>query len=205
MEVGHQIISEPQIYPISIDLAATHLRIDSPYDIEYVENYLIPTSTNIVQDYLNRSLITQTHSWTVSLSDFYDYSSYRYFPFYVIRTHNTDTIKLGHGRVQSIESVKFFNRNGDESVLVAGTDYTANLAIEPAKIYLTNRNSKWEFVTCTYVAGYGNSASDVPLPIRQAILLVITQLYKNRGDTSLNGIDLATKSLLNKYRLMVFE
>lgn len=38
-------------------------------------------------------------------------------------------------------------------------------------------------IKITYKAGYGDEAADVPLKIRQAILLLISELYENREDS----------------------
>jgi uncharacterized phiE125 gp8 family phage protein len=56
-----------------------------------------------------------------------------------------------------------------------------------------------------YVAGYGNSASDVPTPIIQAIKLLTTHLYENRElvtSMSANTIPYTIGQLLQPYRVM---
>ena len=53
------------------------------------------------------------------------------------------------------------------------------------------------------VAGYGLNPSDVPEPVRHAILLLVEQWYDNRGDTTeglIAKLPFAVNRLLADYR-----
>lgn len=58
-------------------------------------------------------------------------------------------------------------------------------------------------VTAQVVCGYGQNATDVPLPIRQAIKLMITHLYLNRGEAPA-AMPQAIDALLTPYRFKEF-
>ncbi len=53
-----------------------------------------------------------------------------------------------------------------------------NTAVDPALLILDVVEG-WG-VRLTYEAGYGGGAGDVPAPLRQAILIMVTNLYENR-------------------------
>ena len=54
-----------------------------------------------------------------------------------------------------------------------------------------------------YVAGYGNTSTDVPQPIKNAMLIHVGQLYETRGQCP-DSMDLppAAKLLLQPYRIL---
>ncbi len=58
-------------------------------------------------------------------------------------------------------------------------------------------------VTAQVVCGYGSQATDVPLPIRQAIKLMIAHLYANRGEVPA-AMPPAIDALLTPYRFKEF-
>ena len=55
-------------------------------------------------------------------------------------------------------------------------------------------------VTAQVVVGYGSKATDVPLPIRQAIKLLVSHLYFNRGDGPQEKLSPAIELLIQNYR-----
>jgi uncharacterized phiE125 gp8 family phage protein len=62
-------------------------------------------------------------------------------------------------------------------------------------------------VAVEYTAGYGDTAADVPAPLRQAMLLMIGHWYEHReavitGSIS-TGLPLAARALLAPYRVML--
>ena len=57
-------------------------------------------------------------------------------------------------------------------------------------------------VIVRYVCGY-SSSSDVPAPIRQAMLLMIAEMYEKRQD-SVKRLPTAAEYLMNPYRVWTF-
>ena len=51
-------------------------------------------------------------------------------------------------------------------------------------------------------AGFGAAAEDVPQPLRQAILLLVTHFFAQRGDEAGGGLPLSLGALLDPYRLV---
>ena len=51
-----------------------------------------------------------------------------------------------------------------------------------------------------FTAGYGDLASDIPLPIKQAILLLLAQHYEYRDGAENPGVPMMVDALLMPYR-----
>jgi len=58
-------------------------------------------------------------------------------------------------------------------------------------------------MTVTYVAGYGDAATDVPASIRQAVRLVLSDMYHNRSDYVKERYT-ASQSLLDRLNYNLF-
>ena len=60
-------------------------------------------------------------------------------------------------------------------------------------------------VVATYVSGYGSSSSDVPMSIRQAILILIGHFFENRQEVVFGSPKVMPKAsewLLEPYRIV---
>ena len=66
-----------------------------------------------------------------------------------------------------------------------------------------NIYSRGSAITITFVSGYGSSASDVPEPIKQAVLLIIGSLYEKREDT-VKRMPTTVEYLLEPYRIVEY-
>ena len=66
----------------------------------------------------------------------------------------------------------------------------------PSRGMFTLRN-----IAIAFTAGYGDAESDVPAPIREAILEIVADLYANRGETNVET-PLAALALLAPYRVL---
>lgn len=102
-------------------------------------------------------------------------------------TDLTESIQLPRSPVQTVTSVKGHNQDGTTTTVLA-TNYIVDVASEPARIALKMSQS-WPTtslrsingVEVEYVAGYGDAGSDVPEPIRTALLMAIGDVGSNRG------------------------
>ncbi|WP_427449910.1 head-tail connector protein [Litorimonas sp. WD9-15] len=86
-----------------------------------------------------------------------------------------------------------------EAVRVEGedVDYTANLKARPASFRIDVPDG----TVCEigFTAGYGTDPSDIPTPLRQALLLLVAHLYEHReGD--IPPLPLMVGALLQPYR-----
>jgi len=189
-----QIKTEPVNEPVSLQEAKDHLRVDIDADNSYIQG-LIQTARMMAEEITRRALITQT--WRLLLDDF---------PL-------GDTIELPMPPLQSVTSLTYTDKDGSESTF-AVANYEVDTDKEPGEIVLAYGGS-WPGDTLQvtspieieYVAGYGDQGTSVPEPVRQAILLIVGDLYENREDAGRQRIyplPRGAKALLWPYRVMGF-
>lgn len=165
------LVSSPSTEPVSLDDAKNYLRVDGTDDNALIST-LIKAVRYTAEQYLRSSFITQT--WKLSLD--------KYAP---------SVCRLPMGPLQSITSVKSITRDGTETTL-------------SSSLYFLKANNDFiEFETppvghrieITYVTGYGDSASDVPAPIAQAMLIHLADIYDGR-----TGVNTIPSQSLEMYR-----
>lgn len=150
-------ISGPASEPVTLAEAKAYLKVTSSGDDALITS-LIVAVRKAAEEYMRISLITQ--SWKLS------YDKYA-----------TACVILPFGPAQSITSVKAITRDAVENV------------IDSSAYYLSSGNRRLVFdasplshrVEITYVAGYGNSASDVPSPVRYGMLAHLAAIYDGRA------------------------
>jgi len=196
-----QLVTPPTLEPVTWGEVLAHLGIKefdedtTASSIEDINRLIKAVRVHLEQSVLNRALITQT--WKV----FYDY-----FP-------GCDYISIPFPLLQSITHVKYTNSAGTITTLTATTDYLEDIVSEPGRVVLPYSGSWPTFtpypirpIEIQFVAGYGNTEADVPAEIRQAILIMVSDLYENHEDlvekalTNLGTVD----SLLANYRIWHF-
>ena len=148
---------------------------------------------NHTEEYLSRSLITQT--WELGLPCF----------------PREDRIRLPRGPVQSVTSVKYTDTAGTERTMAAGTDYLVDIKAELAEIVLPfghvwppNVLTTSRPVVVQYVAGYGDTTADIPPLIMLAMKQLASHWSNYRGVVSeqqLAGVPHVYESLLSTFRL----
>jgi len=164
--------------------AAPALRIDSTADDAAIDVQII-AAREAIEEMIGRALITQT--WRLTLDDW----------------PAGDYIELPRSPVQSVTSVTYYDTD-DTSATLASANYTVETDPEPGRITL-DYNQDWpttilrpaNAIQIVFIAGYGDAASDVPGPIKQALILKIRQLYEGPD----NLVEAAMQSLLTNYRV----
>ena len=110
--------------------------------------------------------------------------------------------------VQAVLSIKYDDADGVEQTL-APTAYRVNVNAEPATItpvgsWPATLAGHTGTVRVTFTAGYGDDPADVPMPLRQWILLAVGDLYERRnasGETPVTEHGFVD-NLLQPYRLL---
>lgn len=152
----------------------------------------IVAAREYAEEHCSRALIEQT--WELYLDAFPD-----------------EEIVLPRPPLLSVTTVLYLDTAGVQQTL-APADYKVDAISEPAEIVAAYGKS-WpatraerNAVVVTYKAGYGTTAAAVPQQIRQAILLLIGEMYERREEAivgaSINQNVLSAKSLLNSYRII---
>ena len=159
-----KVTSAPSVEPVTSTEAKLHLRVDHTTDDTLIA-ILIQAARETVEQHTNRSLITQTR--TIKMDRF---------PF-------SDTISLPNAPLSSVTSVKYYDTSEVQQTLsntLYWVDSTSNI---PRIIIKDSWPSIYDMpnaVEIVYITGYGAAGSNVPQPLKQAMLLIIGHLYENR-------------------------
>ena len=182
---------------VTLKEAKDHLRITHTDEDLYIATQLIPSARGVVVDLTSRALVQET--WTLTLARFQGDGP------------DGGIIILPHPPLVSVTSVKYVDQDGatqtwatDQYTVTSPTGPTALHAwIEPAfNISYPNTRNVPEAVTVLYDAGYGANAVDVPLRIKQAMLMVIEDLYGFRGSNVASARGMVAAPYLTPARLL---
>lgn len=184
-----ELITAPTVLPVTLTDAKTHLRVVDTDDDAYIDG-LIVAATERAESFTERPFITQT--WAAHLDRF---------PGYVVR--------LPLPPLQSITSITYHDTADAEQTLVA-SDYYVDNKSNPARVIPVDSwpatYARPNAVTITMVVGYGVAPVDVPQTIRQAILLMIGDMFENREEsvigTTVSALPITAEHLLRPYRLV---
>lgn len=203
------LVTAPAAEPVSLAEAKGWARIDGAAEDALIEG-LITAARAAAEEYLRRSLITQTWKLTLDLppSGFYDSlpgGTYD-LPVTALYAGLPESIALPRGPVRSVTSVTTYDTTNSSSAY-ASSNYYLDAAGDRLVL---NDTAVWPGVlrpraACEvlYTAGYGDNPTDVPKPIRTAILMHVGVMYETRGACE-GQTDLppACKQLMVPYRIL---
>ena len=180
----------PTVEPLTSAETKLHLRVEITEDDALIGN-LIKAARQYAEEYTRRQLITAT--WKLYLDEF------------------PDVITLFRPPLQTTgTSIQYVDDNGITQTLAASVyqiDTTSVLPrIRPAygQSWPSTRPIMNAVIT-TYKNGYGDAATSVPEPIRQALRLLVGHWYENRESVSgvrLEIVPHAVELLLWPYRVL---
>ena len=158
-----RLITAPTIEPVALAEAKAHMAVSIDLDDAYV-TALIAVARHHVETVTRRALITQTVEMTMD-----------YF---------CGVILLSMPAL-SVTSIRYTDTAGVDTLLSA-SNYDVDLYSEIPRItpkygyFWPATKIELNAVRIRYQSGYGPAAADVPPPIRQAILLMVSHLYEHR-------------------------
>lgn len=190
-------VTAPGTVPLSLTETKLHLRVDGSADDSLI-TALMTAARDYVETATSRSLINQTfdlylHDWPAG-----------------------GHITLPRPPLQSVTGVYYVDDDG--STTTWGTaNYYADTVNTPGLVVLED-DADWpdddlratNAIKVRYVAGYGSAGSQVPQPIKQAMLMAIGHWYENREYAVTSGavpktLPLAVDALLATYRIPVWD
>lgn len=176
------IIEQPQVEPISLDEAKVYLRVDGNHEHALLER-LIKTARRMVEDYTSRAMITQVHA---------------------VMAPYEQAVTLPVAPFQNIAAIPQVCL-GKTSERVR--NYRLDQTRPQARVFLRHNFTDEHMVRIEYRCGYGDHPHDVPEPLRQAVLLLVGDLYENRpadgsGKAPKHGMPAMVRSLLEPYRIL---
>ena len=175
-----KVTTPPASEPLTLAEAKAHLKVDFTDDDTLITS-LIAAARDYAEQLTGRALLTQTITQTLDA-----------FPIITFR-NPYGAIRLFKSPLQTLKTVKYYDTDNALTILYNNTapppiipdTLIVNTIAEPAAIYpavettypdITARPDAIELV---YVAGW-TSASLVPPAIRQAMLLMIGEMYERR-------------------------
>lgn len=181
-----KVSTAPASEPITLAEAKLYLRVDTTADDALI-TALITAARETVERYTSRALVTQTITQVLDC-----------FPGFGFR--------LAVHPVQSITSITYKDSNGNTQTLSDTIYMLDNYDLPSAVVLKANQTfpsvySETNAVTVVYVAG--ESASNVPKAILQAMYLTIADFYENRTNY-VKRLPTAAEYLLDQFRVFIF-
>lgn len=188
---------DPAAQLISDALAKAHLRIDHAYDNTTLDHLraVVESFLDGRDGYLQRALVTQSWLWQLPC---WPVSGELWFPLPPLQSVTHVKYYDDDNTLQTLDAANY-------SVITAGAFGYIKLVQGASWPSLYDRD---DAVQVTFVAGYGDTASDVPPAIIHAALLMLGHLYAGRGDSAddpANAMTDAMRRLLAPYRLFEFK
>lgn len=166
------VTTPPALEPVTLTEAKAHLRVTHSSEDTLI-TALVVAARQHVENYLNRAIVTQTLTY-----------KFRQFP--------ECRIVLPRPPLQYVVSVTYYDAD-NASQTVSSSDYIVHNPTETYGHIELAAASTWpsvysrdDAVSVRYVAGYPDTGSPtagvggVPQAIKQAILLVVGDLFENR-------------------------
>lgn len=170
------VVTQPAAEPVTLAEAKTYLRVTVNDDDTLIQS-LIAAARQSAEEYLRRSLVTQTLKISLQ-GDAYA------------------VIALPRGPVQSVTSVTAVARD-DSTAVISASGYYLSASKEQVEFDAYVSAHRVEVV---YVAGYG-AASAVPDAIKQGILAHVSKLYDCRGEGD-RAMPVTSRALFEPYRVV---
>ena len=162
---------------LSLSDVKTHLRVDFNEDDVYLTN-LIKTVTLRFEKITNKDLITKTYKTFLDL-----------FPISSI------PITIPRSKVQSIISIQYYLNNvlttfDSSNYYFDESNNLSNIYLYENKYFPESIDYRKNCITINYTSGFGSTASSIPFDIKQMLMEYIAYLYKNRGDSSCDNMNI---------------
>ena len=184
---GLSLVTPAATEPVTLDEVRRQLALGDNTTHDAMLLTYIAAARDYVERYTNRQLVTAT--WDLQID---------WFPL------GLEPIYLPRGPLQSVTSITYLAAADGASTTWSSANYRVLTSTDPGKIVpafsVAYPASRWiaGAVTIRFVAGYG-AASAVPAQLKQAILLLVTNLFESRGGEMFDSD--AVKFLLESYRM----
>ena len=151
------LVEQPATEPLTLNEVKHALQVDSSADDSHIIA-LIKAARVMAEEYLKRSLITQT--WQLQ----YD-------------LYSPSVVALPRGPVQQVNFVKIIARDWSEQ-LIDSNSYFLNAGKESL---IFDAAPMGQIIQIQYVTGFGGEG-DVPASIKQGMLQHVINMYENRNE-----------------------
>jgi len=183
------VLTDPPVAePLTLAEVKAHLRIDHTD-----EDAGLQALISVAREHLEREtgLCLMTQSFRLILDDWPE----------------TGVIPIARGPVQTIDDIVYYDATGT-AVHVSLEGHVLDGRARPARLWLKTRPSPGRVlngIEVTFSAGFGEAATDVPGPLKRALLVHIGHMHAFRGvlspDQQPAGIPEGYERLISAYRL----
>lgn len=185
--MGLSVTTAPSVDAVDVlgmSRVKEHLRVDGTQDDDLIRSYA-QAAFDHIEGVTWRALVTQTLKLTLP--------------------RFATPILLPRDPIQSVDSVKYLDLNGDEQTLTVSDDWVAYTDSNPVQVRPAYQKS-WpsarfvpDAIRVTFTAGYGTNVRDLPDSIVQAALLIIGDLFEHRESSRDARLNRAVDALLAPY------
>lgn len=186
---GYRVKTEPAAEPVSVAEFRANLRLDDTSWDSTMLPILIQAARESIENETGRTLIDTVYEL------FYDE-----WPEY---------IELPFGPIDSVVSIKYIDEDGTEQTW-ASANYRVDLYSVPARVGPIYGGSYpgiqpvTNAITVEYKAGYGTAGTAVPEALRQAVMMVASDLFEHSEGQivgQISKINPVVQMLINSYKL----
>ena len=174
------LVAGPALEPVSLTEAKLHLRVDGN-DENTLVTALIAAARQAAESYTRRAFVTQTWRYTCD--------------------------RLGSAFTLPWQPVQSVDEVAVDGTVIPEASYELDAATGRLRPLVPYVAMTLGGVAVEYTAGYGDTAADVPAPLRQAMLLMIGHWYEHREAVITGPIStelpLTARALLAPYRVML--
>ena len=180
-ELGRVVVyTAPTVEPVTLAEAKLHLRVSHLSDDQLIAR-LIGAAREFVEAH------TGLFTTTATVDVYFDAAP-------------ASSFELPVSPVASITSITTYDTTGTGTTMT-GTDYSLDAASVPARVVLKDTASwpsglrSWNAVVVRAVVG-STSAAAVPARLRQAVLLLVGELYERREQSSEKALSVVPLSVM---------
>ena len=195
-------VTGPAAEPVTLGELKAFARIDGGEEDALLAG-LLTAAIESAELYLRRALITQTLRLSLDLPASSNNWTPGYFEMPVGELYASlpGVLTLWRGPVQSITSVvTYSNDNAPSTFDPSGYQLINDMLVLNPTAYWPGNLRYAGACDVTYVAGYGDTSTSVPQPIKTAVLMTAAALYESRGSCDDSGLAPGAARLLNQYR-----
>ena len=178
-------LAAPSVEPVDLNYAKIFLRVDGTHEDSLITD-LISTARLQVENMLGRTLISRTMLYSGPVP-------------------NGHCLVLPRPPLLAVTRLSVIG-DDDQMVDIPTSDYKVSTRRDPGEISLDAHHGWRDYLAgCTTIeiefrAGYGDNPSDIPLPIKQAICLLLAQHYEYRDGAEHPPVPMMVDALLMPYR-----
>lgn len=207
--MNYQLTTEPSAEPVTLDEAKSHLRLEESVDDDLV-SACITAARQHIEGVCWRGLLKQTYE--LKLYGFLGEDLFGNGPDWMAAPRNRRPyidLPRGHLNKETPDIVvQYLDENGAAQTLDA-SEYLVDMNVQRCgrlhpKTEWPSTTHQFNAVTITYKVGW-TTADEVPKPLKQAILLLVSQMYEYRTPqitgTIATEMEFTINALTQQYRL----